>query len=291
MKKLLTILTLSLLALNAFGQRTVRGTVVDELGEPVIGAAVMVKGGISGTATDLDGNFRLRVPNDDVVLVISSIGFGNREVKISSSGEFTVSSIPNNYPVATSSRSTTQTIGANYDIANSLYGISFTQTFRERFSYGLLAQSNFNNDYVFAGSVGINSPFRQFWRINRLSLNYTHKNLSENIDFNFHTISIKGYTSLWHRHRYLGRLFVEPTFQALNDNSNFGLTLGLNRSFWLRNSWSRGVNVGLSAGYFNDYWTYSAGAHFHISRNFGLRLIYNRIDRYDFFNVGLIYRF
>ena len=182
MKKLLTILTLSLLALNAFAQRTVQGRVVDELGEPVIGV-IMIKGTSIGTATDIDGNFRLRVPNDDVVLVISSLGFDSREVKISSSGEFTVSSIPNNYPVATSSHSTTQTIGANYDIANSLYGISFTQTFRERFSYGLLAQSNFGKDYGFAGSLG----WQPNWRwLDWLSLNYTHTNLSENIDFDFH---------------------------------------------------------------------------------------------------------
>jgi hypothetical protein len=121
-----------------------------------------------------------------------------------------------------------------------------------------------------------------------LSLNYTHTNLSENIDFNFHKISIQGDMFL----RRLGRLFVEPAFQTLNDNSNFGLTLGLDRSFWFwRNNWFRGINVDLSTGYFNDYWTYSAGAHFHIHRNFGLRLIYERIDTYDFFNVGLTYRF
>lgn len=37
--------------------KTVKGTVVDETGEPVIGASVMVKGTSVGCATDLDGNF------------------------------------------------------------------------------------------------------------------------------------------------------------------------------------------------------------------------------------------
>jgi hypothetical protein len=118
-----------------------------------------------------------------------------------------------------------------------------------------------------------------------------HKNLSENIDCNFHKISIKGYMSLRYRYRHFGRLFVEPTFQTLNDNSNVGLTLGLDRSFWLRNRWVRSVDAGLSAGYFNDYWTCSADAHFHLPRNFGLRFNYERIDTYDFLNVGLTYKF
>lgn len=40
--------------------KTVKGTVVDETGEPVIGASVMVKGTSVGCATDLDGNFTLQ---------------------------------------------------------------------------------------------------------------------------------------------------------------------------------------------------------------------------------------
>jgi len=233
------------------------------------------------------------VPDGDVVLEISLFGLDSRLVKISSSGEVRKSAIVYR-PPPPPPRVITNIIGINYDIANSLYGVSFTQSFRGRFGYGLLAQSNFSNDYVLGGSVGINSPFQHswhFWRIHRLSLNYMYKNLSDNIEFNFQRISIKGYTSLRHRHRHLVRLFVEPTFQTLNDNSNVGLTLGLDRNFRLRNRWVRTVNIGLSAGYFNDYWTYSIGAHFPISRNFGLRLMYDRIDRYDFFNIGLTYRF
>ena len=203
MKKLLTILTLSLLALNAFGQRTVRGTVVDYIGDPAIGATIRVKGTTFGTIADVNGNFTLTVPDGDVVLEISLFGLDSRLVKISSSGEVRKSAIVYRPPPP---RVITNIIGINYDIANSLYGVSFTQSFRGRFGYGLLAQSNFSNDYVLGGSVGINSPFQHswhFWRIHRLSLNYMYKNLSDNIEFNFQRISIKGYTSLRHRHKRL----------------------------------------------------------------------------------------
>lgn len=38
-------------------QKMITGQVVDEQGEAVIGASVMVKGAKTGTITDLDGNF------------------------------------------------------------------------------------------------------------------------------------------------------------------------------------------------------------------------------------------
>ena len=40
---------------------TVKGTVVDATGEPIIGANVMVKGTTNGCITDIDGNFSLRI--------------------------------------------------------------------------------------------------------------------------------------------------------------------------------------------------------------------------------------
>ena len=42
--------------------KVVTGTVYDETGEPVIGATVQVKGTKTGTVTDIDGNYKLEVP-------------------------------------------------------------------------------------------------------------------------------------------------------------------------------------------------------------------------------------
>ena len=52
----------------------ITGTVVDETGEPVIGATVKEKDTSNGTVTDLDGNFKLKV-NVGTILVISYIGY------------------------------------------------------------------------------------------------------------------------------------------------------------------------------------------------------------------------
>ena len=59
---------------------TVTGTVTDALKEPIIGAAVMQQGTTVGTATDIDGNFELVVP-EGAVLEFSSIGFETRTLK------------------------------------------------------------------------------------------------------------------------------------------------------------------------------------------------------------------
>ena len=51
------------------GDVKVNGTVVDNTGEPIIGATVRVKNSQSGTATDLDGKFQLCVPKGSTIII------------------------------------------------------------------------------------------------------------------------------------------------------------------------------------------------------------------------------
>lgn len=69
--------------MSAFAQNediTVSGTVVDNNGEPVIGASVIQKGTSNGAVTDLDGHFSVKVPQG-TTLTISYIGFSTQDVK------------------------------------------------------------------------------------------------------------------------------------------------------------------------------------------------------------------
>ena len=62
----------------------VRGMVIDaEDKEPVIGAGVFIDGTNKGIATDIDGQFALKVPSD-TSLVISYIGYEKQKVRVSS---------------------------------------------------------------------------------------------------------------------------------------------------------------------------------------------------------------
>ena len=75
---LLSFLAMMLCAI-ASAQVEVKGTVVDETGEGVIGATVMEKGTSNGTVTDFDGNFTVKVKSG-AVLVFSYVGFQTLEL-------------------------------------------------------------------------------------------------------------------------------------------------------------------------------------------------------------------
>ena len=68
--------------LLAQGGYQVKGVVVDALG-PVIGAAVVQQGTTNGTSTGMDGDFVLNVPNGDVLIEISCIGYATQVFKAS----------------------------------------------------------------------------------------------------------------------------------------------------------------------------------------------------------------
>lgn len=61
--------------------RTVTGTVLDDTGEPLIGASVLAKGTTNGTVTDLDGRFTLTYP-ENAILLINYTGYSSEEVKV-----------------------------------------------------------------------------------------------------------------------------------------------------------------------------------------------------------------
>ncbi|MFV0377549.1 MAG: SusC/RagA family TonB-linked outer membrane protein [Mangrovibacterium sp.] len=59
----------------------VKGTIVDEKGEPLPGATIQQKGTTNGIITDIDGNFTLSVPSD-ATLVISFVGYKSVELSV-----------------------------------------------------------------------------------------------------------------------------------------------------------------------------------------------------------------
>ena len=68
----------------------IRGVVLDgKTSEPVIGAAVKVKGTTVGTTTNLDGEFILKASKGDV-LIISYLGYESKEISISHLKTYTV---------------------------------------------------------------------------------------------------------------------------------------------------------------------------------------------------------
>ena len=59
----------------------VKGQVVDQGGEPLIGATVRVKGAQTGVVTDFDGNFTIDAPSN-ATLLVSYVGYKDREIAV-----------------------------------------------------------------------------------------------------------------------------------------------------------------------------------------------------------------
>jgi TonB-dependent starch-binding outer membrane protein SusC len=86
---LILVLTASL---NSFSQNNfkVTGKVSDEAGKSLDGVSVQVKGATGGTVTKADGTFEIMAPSGSATLVISSVGFAEREIAIGGKNSITV---------------------------------------------------------------------------------------------------------------------------------------------------------------------------------------------------------
>lgn len=70
--------------------KTVKGTIIDESGEPLIGVSIVVKGTSTGTITDFNGNFSIDLPAGRKELVISYIGYKEQTVTVTGNGPVNV---------------------------------------------------------------------------------------------------------------------------------------------------------------------------------------------------------
>ena len=61
--------------------KTVTGIVLDETGEPVIGASIVEEGTKNGAVTDIDGKFTIQVKND-ARLVVTYVGYATQTVSV-----------------------------------------------------------------------------------------------------------------------------------------------------------------------------------------------------------------
>ena len=82
-KCVLVILFIMIAALGySQNNSTVSGVVKDDIGQPLPGANVLVKGTTNGTQTDFDGKFQIDLSSGSSVLVVSYVGFKTQEINV-----------------------------------------------------------------------------------------------------------------------------------------------------------------------------------------------------------------
>lgn len=64
------------------GSREIQGTVTEDSEEGLPGVNVVIKGTTTGVTTDLDGNYKIDIPNNQTALVFSAVGMGTQEVEV-----------------------------------------------------------------------------------------------------------------------------------------------------------------------------------------------------------------
>lgn len=85
------------LQLSSRAERELTGKVLDEKNSGLPGVSVVIKGTQKGTTTDIDGSFKLALPDEEAtnaVLVFSFVGYQSQEVPVRSSSVITVSLAP-----------------------------------------------------------------------------------------------------------------------------------------------------------------------------------------------------
>src|SRR5690606_2761895 len=68
----------------------ITGKVIDQDGNPIMGATVLVKGTKSGVQTDKDGMFRINLPEGNTSLVVSFVGYKVQEVNVGGMTRITI---------------------------------------------------------------------------------------------------------------------------------------------------------------------------------------------------------
>ncbi|WP_258100705.1 SusC/RagA family TonB-linked outer membrane protein [Marinoscillum pacificum] len=81
---LLSAVLLCIMSNVAWAQRTVSGTVSEEDGNTIPGVNVVLKGTSNGTTSNIDGTYRLSIPEEGGTLVFSFIGLATQEVEVGS---------------------------------------------------------------------------------------------------------------------------------------------------------------------------------------------------------------
>ena len=95
LQKTLAVLFLLCMIPIGMNAQTVKGTVNDETGEPIIGATVKVQGSNEGTVTDFDGKFSVRA-SSNATLVISYVGYVTQQVPVGGKSNITVTLVEDN---------------------------------------------------------------------------------------------------------------------------------------------------------------------------------------------------
>lgn len=183
------------------------------------------------------------------------------------------------------------TIGSNFDLFNSTFGflisngfderpIKHFEDFSERFIYKVRGQTNLKKIQSIGGNFAWQYPIK---RLSYISIGYMqHDYTDKEIFFRDFNISV-----MTHLNFVDAGLTFKTGHQSMNGLKNYGGGIGILKVIAYRR-----LYYGLTIDYFFDYFAYSASLQFFVYKDIiSLRMDYERINNYDFMNIGLNFTF
>ncbi len=285
LKRFSVILIFTFSSIFVFSQNTVTGVITSaEDGLTIPGVSIFELGTSNSTESDIEGKFQITTINNPCTIQFSFIGLEPKIVKVSND---TILNIELTYGDYYNTR--WLAFGANYDLMNSTFGFVFSNGFDEKplihfedyqdyWSFKLSGSTNFDKNYSYGAKLSTDIiryfvPTMEFTKYNYISNNF---------DFTEVNISAGRYLRFIDIYTYL-----KVGYNNLNTDESFGVGLGLRNSH--RNPH---LYYGFFAGYWSEYFTYNIYFQsFIYKKRLGVRLSYDRIDKYDFLSLGLHYAF
>ncbi|BAO55852.1 TonB-dependent receptor [Nonlabens marinus S1-08] len=260
--------------------------VVLENETPILGATVSVKGTNVITQTDFDGKFEITVPEGFNILLFSLSGYEVVEYELENNAFITVNM------QTFRERGIWMSIGSFSDLSFAPYGISISngqeeqnlmhfESFQEKISLKLAIATDFADNLTYETKFTYyNSLFSKVFFNN--SIEYIKKDYS-NFQFEAYNLS-SNVTSL----NFINSLLTTKIgIQSFNNYKGFGGAIGIERHHY-----NLQLQYGAQLGYWNKYLTYAVYYRmFLINDKLSFIANYDRINRTNFFEAGLLFMF
>lgn len=182
------------------------------------------------------------------------------------------------------------TIGAKHDFVNSTFGLEISNGYNERplihfedfsegFVFKLQGQTDLDKDYSF----GINAGWKNLRYISLIAIEFQNYDYQSKV-FKLQKLNITAETYIKNTDIALK---LKLAHQRLNLNDNIGAEIGLHYILIYQK-----LYAGVTAGSYFDYFTYSGFMKSFIYRKIiGMEVTYEKIEKYDFLNLGLTFTF
>lgn len=264
-------------------QIEITGIVKNKLGEPIPGVTILVKGTITGTASDIHGNFRINIPKVGDTLIFSGIFFKSKEV---------ITTDANYLEVFLKKRDLKTTVipeffywggllNTSYGVASKIRIASSPPVSHAEIKYSVTLRIGYqtnliDNQHYFLESSFFTNKLKSF----NPSIKYRKIDFTNKFYFN----SLYFYNGLDTGIPFIGYLRVSPMvgYSTLKSKelleNNLGIGLLTTKFFWIGIGY---LHISISTLYWQDFWELKTSFEWDFGRGYSASIGYEKIQSFE----------